>query len=79
MAHLAGEAGAAIELLEEALASDSAAGSNSWVTRSELALAKALGSDPANANRAQSLASQAEERASLLRMSLLVSDARRLT
>jgi DNA-binding winged helix-turn-helix (wHTH) protein/tetratricopeptide (TPR) repeat protein len=79
MAFLSGRTPEAIELLEEALASDSAARSDSWRTRSEIALARALRSDAPRSERAALLASQAHERATRLGMTLLRDDARRLT
>jgi hypothetical protein len=75
MAYLLGEGDLSLELLEEALGSDSIACSDPWVARSELALARALLRFSGDSRRAQQLATKAARRSESRGMLLLASDA----
>jgi hypothetical protein len=75
MASLAGRGSEAIGLLEEALVSDTRAGSDSWMARSEIALARTLLVYGSDARRATNLASEAKRRAGRRGLSLLAAEA----
>jgi hypothetical protein len=75
MAYLRGDCDLSLELLEEALGSDSRASSDPWIVRSEVALARALMRCSRDRRRARHLAMDAVRRSESRGMLLLASDA----
>jgi DNA-binding winged helix-turn-helix (wHTH) protein/tetratricopeptide (TPR) repeat protein len=75
VAALSGKEREAIVLFEEALASDSRAGCDSWIARSEIALARMLARREEGVSRSRSLAERAVRRAKSHGMHRLVAEA----